>query len=345
VIKDLSAVILSLESTLLDAIKSLDASGLQICLITNGASLNGTVTDGDIRRGLLSGLSLNDEVSKVMNSNPYTVNYGVDESDVLRQCSKLSIRQIPVLDEANQLVGLLTEADNRMPRIFGNSVVLMAGGRGSRLMPLTNKIPKPMLKIGESPIIEIILRRLKEQGFQKVYISINYLGDQIQNHVGDGAWLGLSVKYLREKQPLGTAGALSLLKGQIDEPVVVMNSDLLTEANLAQLLSFHIREKVEATVGVREYTVQVPFGVVELKDGKVKEIVEKPTLRSLVSAGIYVLEPSALELVPNNEFCDMPTLIARMHRDNREISAFPIHEAWLDIGRMEDLNEARNLQD
>jgi NDP-sugar pyrophosphorylase family protein len=221
----------------------------------------------------------------------------------------------------------------------------MAGGRGSRLMPLTNKIPKPMLKIGESPIIEIILRRLKEQGFQKVYISINYLGDQIQNHVGDGAWLGLSVKYLREKQPLGTAGALSLLKGQIDEPVVVMNSDLLTEANLAQLLSFHIREKVEATVGVREYTVQVPFGVVELKDGKVKEIVEKPTLRSLVSAGIYVLEPSALELVPNNEFCDMPTLIARMHRDNREISAFPIHEAWLDIGRMEDLNEARNLQD
>jgi NDP-sugar pyrophosphorylase family protein len=224
-------------------------------------------------------------------------------------------------------------------------VVLMAGGKGVRLFPLTKDVPKPMLKIGDQPIIEIILRKLHAQGFRNIYISVNYLADVIRDHVKDGAWLGLKVSYLEETQPLGTAGALAQLAGTIGEPFVVMNSDLLTNCDLRQVLKFHKKQVAAATLGVREYSFQVPYGVVNIDGNEVESISEKPVHRSMVSAGIYVLGPSALDLIPKDEFCDMPTLLDSVKAQGQKVVAFPIHESWLDIGRHDDLNEARNNLD
>lgn len=332
---------LSPKHTIFDAIKSLDASGLQICLITANSKLLGTITDGDIRRGLLAGVSLDDSVSHVMNRNPRTAQEQEDPVAVLENSLSLSIRQVPVISSQGNLVGLLTDKDLRLSKEISNPVVLMAGGKGTRLLPLTKDVPKPMIKIGNTPIIEIILRRLKKQGFKQVYISVNYLGEQIEDHVKDGAALGLSVSYLHEESPLGTAGSLGQLRGEISEPFLVMNSDLLTDANLMEFMQFHVREQAVATIGVREYSIQVPFGVVDLEDGKVRAIREKPTFRTLVSAGIYALNSEVLGSISKNEYCDMPDLIKIIQGENFKVSAFPIHEGWLDIGQINDLNEAR----
>jgi NDP-sugar pyrophosphorylase family protein len=221
----------------------------------------------------------------------------------------------------------------------------MAGGKGVRLFPLTKDVPKPMLKIGDQPIIEIILRKLHAQGFRNIYISVNYLAEVIREHVSDGTWLGLKVTYLEETQPLGTAGALGQLAGKIGEPFVVMNSDLLTNCDLRQVVKFHKKQDAAATLGVREYSFQVPYGVVNIDGNEVESISEKPVHRSMVSAGIYVLDPSALELIPTDEFCDMPTLLDSVKSNGQRVVAFPIHESWLDIGRHDDLNEARNNLD
>ena len=221
----------------------------------------------------------------------------------------------------------------------------MAGGKGVRLYPLTKDVPKPMLKIGDQPILEIILRKLHAQGFRNIFISVNYLADVIRDHIKDGAWLGLKVTYLEETQPLGTAGALAQMAGQIGEPFIVMNSDLLTNCDLRQVIKFHKKQGAKATLGVREYSFQVPYGVVNIDGNEVESISEKPIHRSMVSAGIYALDPWALELIPKNEFCDMPTLLDSVKAHGEKVVAFPIHESWLDIGRHDDLNEAHNNLD
>jgi NDP-sugar pyrophosphorylase family protein len=218
----------------------------------------------------------------------------------------------------------------------------MAGGKGVRLYPLTKDVPKPMLKIGDMPILEIILRKLKSQGFKNIYISVNYLGNIIEEHVKDGAWLGLNVTYLHESQPLGTAGALGQLNGTLNEPFIVMNSDLLTNCDFRQVIRFHKKTGAKGTLGVREYSFQIPYGVVNINGTEVESISEKPVHRSMVSAGIYALDPWALNLVPADEYCDMPTLLDKIKAEGQKVSAFPIHESWLDIGRHDDLNDARN---
>jgi NDP-sugar pyrophosphorylase family protein len=202
-----------------------------------------------------------------------------------------------------------------------------------------------MLKIGETPILEIILRKLKAQGFRNIYISVNYLADVIQDHVKDGAWLGLNVTYLHETQPLGTAGALAQLAGKLGEPFIVMNSDLLTNCDLRQVIKFHKKQGAKATLGVREYSFQIPYGVVNIEGTQVSSISEKPIHRSMVSAGIYALDPWALSLIPQDEYCDMPTLLDMIKTEGQKVTAFPIHESWLDIGRHDDLNDARNNLD
>jgi NDP-sugar pyrophosphorylase family protein len=199
-----------------------------------------------------------------------------------------------------------------------------------------------MLKIGETPIIEIIIRNLKAQGFRKIYISVNYLADVIKDHLKDGAWLGVEIEYLYEDKPLGTAGAIAQLNGTIHEPFLVMNSDLLTKTDFRQLIKNHKKTGASATLGVREYTFQIPYGVVNLDGEVVESISEKPLHRSLVSAGIYALSPEALQLVTVGEYCDMPTLLDRVREQKSKVVAFPIHESWLDIGRHDDLELARN---
>jgi dTDP-glucose pyrophosphorylase len=342
-IKNLTDLTVRPDASLLDTIAAISKGTKQIALVIDDAGvLLGTVTDGDVRRGLLRGLDMKALVTEVMNPNPTTASLGDDAQTVMVEQLARMIHSVPVIDASGKVVGLFTDADLVTPDELTTPVVLMAGGKGVRLYPLTKDVPKPMLKIGDMPILEIILRKLKSQGFKNIYISVNYLGNVIEEHVKDGAWLGLNVTYLHESEPLGTAGALGQLNGVLSEPFIVMNSDLLTNCDFRQVIRFHKKTGAKGTLGVREYSFQIPYGVVNINGTEVESISEKPLHRSMVSAGIYALDPWALSLVPADEYCDMPTLLDKIKAEGEKVSAFPIHESWLDIGRHDDLNDARN---
>ena len=342
-LKELSNLSVLPTATVRDTIAAIDAGAKQIALVVAAdGKLMGTATDGDIRRALLRGLTLETPIAEVMNPKPHTAIVGTDGYDVMSREIPQLIHNVPVIDEEGILLGMYTDEDFIGTAEISTPVVLMAGGKGVRLYPLTKDVPKPMLKIGDMPIIEIILRKLKSQGFKNVLISVNYLGQVIEDHIKDGAWLGLNVTYLHESQPLGTAGALGQLNGKLSEPFIVMNSDLLTNCDFRQVVRFHKKTGAKATLGVREYSFQIPYGVVNIEGTEVESISEKPLHRSMVSAGIYALDPWALSLVPAEEYCDMPTLLDKIKAQGEKVSAFPIHESWLDIGRHDDLNDARN---
>ena len=345
-ITDLSALSVGPDASLIQTIEAINKGAKQIALVVDSeGKLLGTVTDGDIRRGLLRGLGVEAPVTQVMNTKPHTATLDQNGREVMTREISQMIHQVPILDSDGKLIGMYTDADLNATVELSTPVVLMAGGKGVRLHPLTHTVPKPMLPIGDTPIIEIILRKLKSQGFKNVYISVNYLADIIEEHIKDGAWLGLNVHYLHEDKPLGTAGALAQLSGRFNEPFIVMNSDLLTNCDFTQVIQFHNKQNATATLGVREYQFQIPYGVVNIDGTEVESISEKPIHRSMVSAGIYALDPSALSLIPKDEFTDMPTLLDLVRARGERVVAFPIHESWLDIGRHDDLNEARNNTD
>ncbi len=340
---NLTELMVGTEATLLETITAISAGTKQIALVVDvNKKLLGTVTDGDVRRGLLRGLTLEAKVAEIMNPTPTTASENDDPREVLEQAIPRAIHQVPVVSREGVVLGLITESDLFQQEVTSTPVVLMAGGKGVRLYPLTVETPKPMLKIGDTPILEIIIRKLHAQGFRNIYISVNYLAEKIEEHIKDGAWLGVNVTYLYEDKPLGTAGAMGQLRGKLEEPFVVMNSDLLTNVDFRQLVRFHKKTGAKATLGVREYSFQIPYGVVNIEGTEVTSISEKPLHRSMVSAGIYTLDSWALELVPEGEYCDMPTLLEKVRADGEKVSAFPIHESWLDIGRHDDLDEARN---
>jgi dTDP-glucose pyrophosphorylase len=342
-IVDIAPLSVRPEQTIREAIGVVDSNARQVALVLDTENhLLGVITDGDVRRGILRGVDLDAPVAEIMNSNPKTARVSDDPDDILITMSELSVRHMPLIDSNGVVVGLFTGDGNIHVPAISTPVVLMAGGRGQRLYPLTKDVPKPMLPVGGVPLIEIILRNIAAQGFVNVFISVNYLAQVIIDHVGDGSKFGLAVTYLHEDKPLGTAGALSQLDGAITEPFMVMNSDLLTRVNLRRLMAFHLDQASSATVGVREHVIEIPFGVVNLDGARVASMEEKPSHRSLVNAGIYALNPDALSVLPGGEYCDMPTLLSLLMERGENVSAFPIHEQWLDVGRPEDLSLARN---
>ena len=337
---------MSISTTVQQTIAVIGANRRQIALVVDDEDkLLGVVTDGDIRRGMLRGVTLDGNVTEIMNADPRTARDGESARSIIEQMAEFSIRHVPVVDAEEKVTALFTVEDLAHPELCTTPVVLMAGGRGQRLYPLTKDVPKPMLPIGGVPLLEIILRNLAAQGFVNVYISVNYLAQVIIDHVGDGGNMGLNVQYVYEDKPLGTAGALASLAGIINEPLIVMNSDLLTQVNLREMLSFHKKQNAKGTIGVREYLFEIPYGVVNLHGSTVESMAEKPLHRSLVNAGIYVLDPMALAKLAQDEYCDMPTLLGMLMREGYDVTAFPIHESWLDVGRPEDLNRARSDSD
>lgn len=339
---DSSELRIAPSATVRDAIAAISANRRQVALVVEpDQRLVGLITDGDIRRGILRGVGLDSPVTEVMNASPRRVGPGDSEATIRALMDEYAIRHVPVVDDRGILVDVVTVDDLRHRADLATTVVLMAGGRGQRLYPLTKDVPKPMLPIGGVPLLEIILRRLASRGFVNVVISVNYLADVIIDHVGDGSHLGLSVSYLHEDKPLGTAGALADLRGRVTDTFIVMNSDLLTHVDLRDMLSFHDKQGASATVGVREHLFEIPYGVVNLSGSIVESMVEKPMHRSLVNAGIYALDPVALERLVPGEYADMPSLLGAMMEDGQTVAAFPIHESWLDVGRPEDLNQAR----
>jgi dTDP-glucose pyrophosphorylase len=337
-------ILTSPNESIFTALQRLDVSAMQLLLIVDDARrLLGTVTDGDIRRGILRGVSMDTHVREVMNTHP-TVSHATENRERIFDLMRTrKFRHIPIVDwngcvvRVETLDSFLTMEDQENP------VILMAGGLGTRLSPLTDECPKPLLHIGGRPLLETIVINLAKHGFRNINISVNYRADMIEDHFGDGSQWGVNIRYIHETKRMGTAGSLTLLSEKPKKPVIIMNGDLLTKINFKQLVDFHTEHEAKATMCVREYEYQIPYGVVHADNELITSIVEKPIQRYFVNAGIYVINPEVLESIPRDTFYDMPTLYEHLIEDKQRSVIFPIREYWLDIGRMDDYTRA-NLE-
>ena len=324
-----------------DSISVIDKYDEKIAIIINEeGKLLGTVTDGDIRRGLLKGIGIDCTVEKIMQLHPTTGSIYDDSTNLLEALDAKKLSVIPLLDENGFVVDVKQRNELAKKIKHDNPVVIMAGGLATRLRPLTDTIPKPMLKIAGQPLLEITLQQLSNFGFQNIYISVNYLADNIENYFKDGSSFNLNIQYLRESTRMGTAGSLNLLPKKFNLPILVMNGDLLTKISYTSLLDFHQSNKAKMTVCVRDYETQIPYGVVELNGLDVVTIKEKPLHSYFVNAGLYVLEPEILSFLTEKMYMDMPSLIESLIEKQKKVIAFPIREYWVDIGKHEDLARA-----
>ena len=332
---------LSVNSTIKDALQTINNGGLQVAIVVDeNDALVGTVTDGDIRRGLLNGLDLNSSVSLVVHKSPSVASVGDTKESILKIALAKKLHKIPLVDELGKLVGIEDIEDIIRPVGKTNRVILMVGGLGTRLRPLTQDTPKPMLKVGNKPILQTIVEKFAEYGFVNITMCVNFNASIIRDYFGDGKEFGVNIDYVLEQKRMGTAGALSLLKERPSEPFFVMNGDLLTNVNFEHILNYHTLNKATATMCVREYDYEVPYGVVKMNDNKIIEIAEKPVQKFFVSAGIYMLSPEILDIIPQDEFYDMPTLFEKAIAQDKNVISFPIHEYWIDIGRLEEYQKA-----
>lgn len=339
--KDWHKVLIGPSMPIMKAIETIDAVSTGIVLVVDEEKrLLGTVTDGDVRRAILKGIQLSQQVQTIMNPNPTVARINDDKETILARLQQKELRQIPILDDNGCVVNM--EIINELIKTAKreNWVLLMAGGMGKRLNPLTNECPKPLLKVGNKPILETILQNFCDSGFFRFYISVNYKAEMIEEYFGDGSKWGIEIKYLREREPLGTAGALSLLPEVPTKSLFVMNGDLLTKVNFEHLLDFHKEHRSCATMCVREYKFQVPYGVVQMDKHRLKGIVEKPVHQFFVSAGVYVLEPEILDLIARNTYVDMPELFEQLLSRKMATTVFPVREYWLDIGHIRDFERA-----
>ena len=334
-------MIVSPKTSVLDALKVIDSTGHHSALVVNSdGQLVGMITDGDVRRAILKNIPLTKAITAVMNPKPHSARVGTSTTRMVEMMRQLSIRQLPIVDERMRIVGVhFLEALNATTR-FDNPVILMAGGEGKRLYPLTKDCPKPLLKLGEKPILQHIVENFVAQGFHRFLMSVNYRAEMIENHFGNGGDFNCKIEYLKETQPLGTAGSLSLV-GSLDLPAIVMNGDILTKTNFADLLNYHAQHEAAATMCVRPFELQVPYGVVSAVDDRISQIDEKPVHTFFVNGGIYVLNPEAFKFLDSDIAIDMPHLFQRMIHSGLKVSPFLVREYWLDVGQFPDFERAR----
>lgn len=338
------AVLLPPTTSIRETMRALDSGSLRIVLICDAnQKLLGTVTDGDTRRALLADANMQDPVTKVMNTNPVVVTASTGREQRLTLMNQHDLTAIPILDAARHVIGLETLHQAMKPEPRDNPVFIMAGGFGTRLQPLTDHCPKPMLRVGDKPMLEHLIEQFISFGFYKFYISTHYLPEVIRNYFGDGERWGISICYVHENKPLGTGGALGLLPKNLPElPLIMMNGDVLTKLDYAKLLIHHEKQKFDATVCVREDEHRVPFGVIETEDQLIVNMVEKPTYRYKINTGIYVLDPAIVKSVKHSQRIDMPTLLEVHRKNNKRIGVYTSYDYWLDIGQMKDYQKAQN---
>lgn len=341
-IRDVNKIILNKNDTILKALELLDLYALRIVLVVDvDNKLIGSITDGDIRRGLLKGKDLYAKVEGIMHNQPYSIEQGsLNNRQIFELMREKSLLALPVVKE-NKLIDIITLDDLIRIKKKDNPVFIMAGGFGTRLRPLTDKCPKPMLPVGGKPLLETIITSFKEQGFYKFYISTHYLPEIITNHFGNGEKLGIEIRYVHESEPLGTGGALSLLpKDEINLPFIVINGDVLTNMNFSKLLDSHVHNDALATMCVREFQYQIPYGVVNSEKNIIKNMTEKPSYFFDINTGIYVISPELLAQV-EAQFINMPTILEQQIEKKNKVISYPLHEYWLDIGHIEDYNRAQ----
>lgn len=346
---DINPLLVSPTTSIREVMNRIDQNAKGIALVEDGEHrLVATITDGDIRRAILAGVDLDLPAQVLLQKRanteyavPVTVTAGTPVTDMLHLMTEANLRHIPVVDESGHLVDLAVLSDlikeYELPLM---RAVIMAGGYGTRLRPLTDELPKPMLPIGDRPLLEIIVNGLREAGIRQVHVATHYKGDMIAEHFKDGQDFGVDIRYVKEDQPLGTAGALSLLD-ESDEPLLVINGDILTRVDFRAMLNFHREHEADLTVAVRQYEFRVPYGVIDTDGVAVTGISEKPLVQQFINAGIYLLNPSIRRLIPNGQHYDIPDLIQQLLKEGRPVVCFPIREYWLDIGKSDQYDQAK----
>lgn len=331
-------------STIKECIQVIEDSEAKIALVVDEhEKLLGTITDGDIRRGILRGMDFNSAAREVMSDQPLYCNQGDSEHLIISKMRQELVVQLPILDAEGRVVRL-----EFLSKLIGapkrdNWVVLMAGGRGTRLYPLTKDTPKPLLDVGGKPLLETIINNFIDYGFYNFLISVHYLSEKIVDYFEDGSRFGANIEYIFEDKALGTAGPLSMLKKKPDKPLFVMNGDILTNVNMLDILNYHNEHESDITLCVRQYSFQVPYGVVRFDENyELTEIQEKPLHHYFASAGIYVLNPDMIDYVPHNEEFTIPELVQSVQSAGRKTAVCPIREYWLDIGQHNDFDRANN---
>lgn len=347
---DVLSVCIAPSATVEEAIACIDRSGrISIALVVDAEGrLMNTLTDGDIRRGLLAGVGLADDVGNLLvikNETPHPVPVtappNAEPDELLQLMNARGVRQIPIVTEEGRVVDVVAfddvSPDYQLPSI---RAVVMAGGFGTRLAPLTESVPKPMLPVGGRPLIELVVEQLQEIGVRKIAITTHYRAEQIESHLGDGSSLGVEITYIREDRPLGTGGALGLLAPS-SEPVLVINGDVLTDTDFRAMHCYHQKLGATMTVAVRRYAIDIPYGVVESEGSNIRRLREKPQLSFFVNAGMYFLEPEVFEYVVSGQPLRMTDLIETLISEGRKVASFPLREYWLDIGQHADYEKAQ----
>lgn len=334
---DWKNILLKPDDPIRDALKLIEKESLKIALVVNNnLNLLGIVTDGDVRRGLLQSLTIESPVKEVMNKSPLTAEYGTSRKDLRDIMEREQLLSIPLIKNG-VVAGVETFQHPKDTTIYENPVFLMAGGFGTRLRPLTDNCPKPMLKLADKPILEILINNFIKAGFVNFYISTHYLAHMISDYFGDGSNWNINIQYVHEEEPLGTGGALGLLPDNItDLPLIIVNGDIVTDVDFERVIQFHNKNNAEATICVRDYEYQIPFGVISGEGNRIISMEEKPIQQFFVNAGMYVLNKSILKSVSKNTYIDMPTLLEKYINVNNGIMMFPVHEYWIDIGRLQD---------
>lgn len=341
--KDWRNTLVKEDTILREVMATIDAAELQVALVVDkNNKLLGLITDGDIRRAILQGKDLDTKATEFMTSSPQTASLDTKQNRLEHILENQDIHHIPILDQDGIIIDLVTKNSLKQRNSFDNQIFLIAGGLGSRLGKLTKDTPKPLLKIGGKPILETIIENFVEQGFSNISIAVNYKKEQIKDYFKDGSDFGAKIEYINEDKRLGTCGALSLLEQKPNLPFFVMNADLLTKTNFKAMLKFHNKHNALATMALREFEIQIPYGVVETVAKEVRAIKEKPIEKYFINAGIYVLEPNAIDYIPKNEYFDMTQLFSQLLEFNQTINSYPIDAYWLDIGRLNELEQANS---
>lgn len=337
----LDNLLINKETSIIETLKKIDSNAKGIAIVVdNEKKLLGTITDGDIRRAIIGGVGTNSNISKIYNKKCKFLYNNYDKDDIVKIYKNNKIRYIPIVDKFNTVIDLL-EVENENFSIYkDNPVLIMAGGLGTRLRPLTDDLPKPMLKVGGKPILETIIEQFKNKGYKNILLSVNYKSEVIENYFRDGSDFDVSINYIKEEKRMGTAGAIKLAEQFLNKNFFVINGDILTNVCFNRLLEYHDQNGFKMTIGARNYETQIPYGVLNVDDTCVTSIQEKPIVNFFVNGGIYVLSPETLKYIPKNEYFDITELINRILSNGEKIGSYPILEYWMDIGQLKDYYKA-----
>ena len=308
-----------------------DSGENTLLVVDKKKKLIGTLSDGDIRRAILKNFDLKNNIKKYYHKKPYKIFKELNKSEILDILIKKQISIIPLVDNENKIIKVYSKKNFLNNNIYSNSIIIMAGGKGLRLRPLTNKIPKPLLIVNKKPIIKHIIEIAKNQGITNFYISINYLGHKIKKYLGNGSKLGVKIKYLEEKKPLGTAGSISLMK-KFNTPIIVTNSDIISKIDFKEMIDAHKKNKSLLTIAAKVFYEKDNYGRIVANGNVVQKVIEKMEQNILINTGIYILNPKIKKIIKNSTYLDMTDLVNRVIKEKMKINVFPIHEKWVDYG-------------